>query len=1309
MDENHFYEAEISPKEVVKFMKANIYDNFLKNSYFFISSDYIISRSSLFSLIRKISNKMGFKSQTYFLSIYYLDILFLKNKKIDCNFKTLGLACLLLSAKFIENDPCVPSLAEFIKVYNNIVGYKYIISATDLFYAEVLACKMLGYKLNYYTIYDFDSFFFGHGIIKIEQLRELNNDNYLSGNNFEINEKNSIYIKKILEKIYRKSRHYLEMIVNNSNICLKYNSLLISIFIMKKSVEEILFDEQRINKYDLLNKEKFLNKTSNSFKQIMNELYLIDYENMSSYLELISDKDLIKLFQEDKKGDLSPALVDLENNIKLAGANNDKNNTNKRNNIINYRESKNSISAYSYINRIIPSKKYKYNNNSLNKNNNNSLNKNNNILNTSLNDSQLMKKINITRNINKYKSNYKNIYSHNLHRLSSIIKYKNKNASVTKRHKLIDNYLELSNVSSSKDLNIIETNNYNFKNNYNEERTSRVILRHSDINGLKYLQRFTTFNNKKSNESTSIRKKHNNSISLENDDDLIDIINYMENKDKNKSIKAESPIKLEKHNGYNCSNYKVINGLKRKGYKDFNLYIKKSEYSSNIDNSNTLNTINTGKMEDENISNYRKYERNEIKPYFRKVIRNSKNNGGMNNFSVRKNLKQGLSQKTTTVSYFSLANKIENRRELNSIITSNINLYDSNTKSRLNTNINMVEEKNDNNEDEENKMNVLTEKEIIQKINNINNISNIKKNIFNKKENNEENNRNKAENKDKIKDKDDKKMYEENKKEKEIKEENNNIEEKRNKNYEKKPIPEIYSYSSSNSYINQANERERLLLNRMKNLKNRIDKNNNNEFNDIDNKNKANKTEIINKNIDDENNKTENKYNNYRRKNYKRRVRKESKNEIKKEEINNNSNNNENAKDNINYKSNYISKRKYFLSNKKLKEEKESKIEQTNHKKDKIYDNQITNSNKEKKFKSIRYKYINKIQSKNNENKEKDNEIDKLDNNKNSISINEKREEKINVKKFEQIKAKKEESNKIKKKDLTIETTNDKITKSTAESIYRASSIFKLLNRTKTINDNNAQLTKEELNLELPNNYLYNYNKRNRILKTIRTIDHSESQEKEKEPSIINKEVLLAKEISYNAINTDINNKNNENKNNDRVIHSYHHRNLYKNKLRKNIDDNSNNNSNKNINIDTNTNKTTNTIVINNNININFNNKIEQIQAIQNTYLRNSVLKRNITENNKNEFYGKIFLNKTNNNSKRKTIIEKYNVNSYNDEKKRGKKYYTGYNGGTIECTNINKNENDSISSLLHRIPFYKKTLENNKKIHSRENSFEVK
>ena len=121
MDENHLYEAEVFHKDILRIMKTNVYDNYFKNNYHYISSEYLMTRSSLFSLIRKISNQMGFKSQTFFLSIYYLDILFSKNKKIECNYKILGLACLLLSAKYIENDPCVPNLANFIKVCIDIV------------------------------------------------------------------------------------------------------------------------------------------------------------------------------------------------------------------------------------------------------------------------------------------------------------------------------------------------------------------------------------------------------------------------------------------------------------------------------------------------------------------------------------------------------------------------------------------------------------------------------------------------------------------------------------------------------------------------------------------------------------------------------------------------------------------------------------------------------------------------------------------------------------------------------------------------------------------------------------------------------------------------------------------------------------------------------------------------------------------------------------------------------------------------------------------------------------------------------------
>ncbi len=138
-------------------------------------------------------------------------------------------------------------------------------------------------------------------------------------------------------------------------------------------------------------------------------------------------------------------------------------------------------------------------------------------------------------------------------------------------------------------------------------------------------------------------------------------------------------------------------------------------------------------------------------------------------------------------------------------------------------------------------------------------------------------------------------------------------------------------------------------------------------------------------------------------------------------------------------------------------------------------------------------------------------------------------------------------------------------------------------------------------------------------------------------------------------------------------------------------------------------NNTTNTIVINNNININFNNKIEPIQG---RYIRNNVLKRNTTDiSNNNDYFHKIIFNKKNkNNSHQKTIIEKYNDN-INYNRMKGNDNY--YKGGTIECVNINKNnfnnQNNSISSLLHRLPIYKKILDNNRRVLSRETSIGIK
>ena len=240
------YEMEVSPLEILSLMKNNIYNHYKEESIINIDKTYTLQRKGLISLIKKISKKMGFKSQTFFLAVNYLDIIFSKNNDILYNYSLLAIGCLIIASKYCENVPLRPIFKYFVNLYNNDVkDENYKVTKEDLFKYEIIICKILNYKLSYFTIYDFNFFFFGNGIIKIEQLKEINYDiNLINSeiNNSSSNINNSSQIKKILIKIYERSRHYLDIIIENL-ICLKYDSLLISIYIMEKSIDYVFLNE----------------------------------------------------------------------------------------------------------------------------------------------------------------------------------------------------------------------------------------------------------------------------------------------------------------------------------------------------------------------------------------------------------------------------------------------------------------------------------------------------------------------------------------------------------------------------------------------------------------------------------------------------------------------------------------------------------------------------------------------------------------------------------------------------------------------------------------------------------------------------------------------------------------------------------------------------------------------------------------------------------------------------------------------------------------------------------------------------------
>ena len=331
MEEIYSNISEINPQEVFSNMIKDIYDNYPSTSELNIDEDYLKIRPNIINLLHKISKKMGFKSQTFFLSIYYLDIILLQNKTITTtNLYLLGLSCFIVASKYCENDPIVPPLENFLNFYNRYnPGSDNKIKAEELFAMEVYVIKYLNYEMHYVSIYDFNLFFFNHGIIKKQQIKDIINNNV----NLKKNNKNnksdissneddndfiydSNYIKKILEKIYKKSRYYLELIIINDKICFKYNVLLLSIYIMKKSIEEIILNEYKLkNKDYYLNKRQIIKKTNIYFKEVMNNFYKIDFESDEKYQELIEDKNIINIFPQQEKMNELKTKKNIKNNL----------------------------------------------------------------------------------------------------------------------------------------------------------------------------------------------------------------------------------------------------------------------------------------------------------------------------------------------------------------------------------------------------------------------------------------------------------------------------------------------------------------------------------------------------------------------------------------------------------------------------------------------------------------------------------------------------------------------------------------------------------------------------------------------------------------------------------------------------------------------------------------------------------------------------------------------------------------------------------------------------------------------------------
>ena len=336
---------------------------------------YFNRRKDLKNLIKTINAYINNSSQSFFLTLYFMDSIFtninleniffnhftmwdylipLKDIQMD-NYALLAVACLILSYKFNENDPKLPSMPSFLKLLYHFSNKNFIFSVHDLAMAEVVVSKLLKYKLNYYTIYHFFVFFFTHGIL----FRKTLKNSTLFGKFSE---------KIILEKIYIQAREILDWIVESEKYFNYYfgkDNHIIVAEILLWSIEHILGTkiQDYENIFKLIYNIKIRNEKHLKIYEIIDKLYSLkkgSIENNSK--PIFINKDFSKKILTYN----NPSAFSTTTNIKKSSYNYNSIQNQNGNITTSYNNNYNTLSSYedsfSFYNSIINKELEKFKN-----------------------------------------------------------------------------------------------------------------------------------------------------------------------------------------------------------------------------------------------------------------------------------------------------------------------------------------------------------------------------------------------------------------------------------------------------------------------------------------------------------------------------------------------------------------------------------------------------------------------------------------------------------------------------------------------------------------------------------------------------------------------------------------------------------------------------------------------------------------------------------------------------------------------------------------------------------------------------------
>ena len=243
------------------------------------NSSFIYSRNECVKYIFSMNSSFHYKSLTAYKAIFYFDYI-MNNNTIDKeNIPIIALCCYILSVKFCENDPLIPNTIKFLELYKRVTKYKCIIPLCEIYKWEVFCINKLHYDLIKYTLYDFVYFYFVHGIVLSDDLKDLT-------------EKEKT---KKLEKIYNKAREVIDYIViNEGEFCFKKKNYVIAKNALRCAIEDVVGKEKYTNVIDIIYTEAYDDNSERDIEEIHHKVMKI-YQKINNKIHKFTEKKILNI------------------------------------------------------------------------------------------------------------------------------------------------------------------------------------------------------------------------------------------------------------------------------------------------------------------------------------------------------------------------------------------------------------------------------------------------------------------------------------------------------------------------------------------------------------------------------------------------------------------------------------------------------------------------------------------------------------------------------------------------------------------------------------------------------------------------------------------------------------------------------------------------------------------------------------------------------------------------------------------------------------------------------------------------------